>query len=256
MDDTGASMFRLDGEIALITGGGSGLGLAMAQCMAKAGAKVVVVGRREELLREACAGIGASAACEVGDITRFDETEALVKRAAAHWGPVSILVNNAGVHLKKFAVDTPVEGFAEVINTHVLAAHNLTRHVLPGMIAAKHGSVLFMASMTSLIGMTQVVAYAAAKSAYVGMVRTLSAEVAEHGVRINAIAPGWIESPMLRKALAGDEKRTNRILARTPMGKFGEPQDIGWAAVYLCSPAAKFVTGVVLPVDGGASPNF
>jgi gluconate 5-dehydrogenase len=254
-DDTAGRMFRLDGEVALITGGGSGLGLAMAQCMAKAGAKVVIVGRREELLREACAGIGA-AAYEVADITRFDETESLVKRVAGHWGPVTILVNNAGVHLKKFAVDTSVEGFSEVLNTHVLAAHNLTRHVLPGMIAAKHGNVLFMASMTSLMGMTQVVAYSAAKSAYVGMVRTLSAEVAQHGVRVNAIAPGWIESAMLRKALAGDAPRTDKILARTPMAKFGDPEDIGWAAVYLCSPAAAFVTGVVLPVDGGASPNF
>jgi NAD(P)-dependent dehydrogenase (short-subunit alcohol dehydrogenase family) len=256
MDDTAQKMFRLDGEVALITGGGSGLGLAMAQCMAKVGAKVVMVGRREEPLREACAGIGAAATYEVADITRFDATEGLLQRIVARSGPISILINNAGVHLKKFAVDTTIEGFSEVINTHVLAAHNLTRQVLPGMIAARHGSVLFMASMASLMGMTQVVAYSAAKSAYVGMVRTLSAEVAEHGVRVNAIAPGWIESPMLRKALAGDEKRSNKILARTPMGKFGEPDDIGWAAVYLCSPAAKFVTGTLLAVDGGASPNF
>jgi gluconate 5-dehydrogenase len=256
MDDTANKMFRLDGEVALITGGGSGLGLAMAQCMAQAGARVVVVGRREEPLREACAGIGPNAAYEVADITRFDATEGLLKRIVARSGPISILVNNAGVHLKRFAVDTTIEGFSEVMNTHVLAAHNLTRQILPGMIDARHGSVLFMASMASLIGMTQVVAYSAAKSAYLGMVRTLSAEVAEHGVRVNAIAPGWIESPMLRKALAGDEKRTNKILARTPMGKFGEPGDIGWAAVYLCSPAAKFVTGALLPVDGGASPNF
>jgi NAD(P)-dependent dehydrogenase (short-subunit alcohol dehydrogenase family) len=256
MDDTANKMFRLDGEVALITGGGSGLGLAMARCMAQVGARVVLVGRREELLREACAGIGTAAAYQVPDITRFEEMQGLVASIAERCGPISVLVNNAGVHLKKFAVDTTVEGFAEVINTHVLAAHNLTRHVLPGMIAARHGSVLFMASMASLIGMTQVVAYSAAKSAYLGMVRTLSAEVAEHGVRVNAIAPGWIESPMLRKALSGDEKRSNKILSRTPMGKFGEPDDIGWAAVYLCSPAAKFVVGTLLTVDGGASPNF
>ena len=110
--------------------------------------------------------------------------------------------------------------------------------------------------MASLMGMPLVIAYSAAKSAYVGMARTLAAEVSPHGVRVNAIAPGWIESPMLRKALSGDEKRTNKILSRTPMAKFGEPADIGWAAVYLCSPAAKFVTGMVLPVDGGAAMGF
>ncbi|MDR3435911.1 SDR family oxidoreductase [Telmatospirillum sp.] len=255
-DDCSSKVFRLDGEIALITGGGSGLGLAMAECMAKAGAKVVIVGRREALLKEACAKIGANAFYEVADITAFDKVEALVERISGRVGPISILVNNAGIHLKKFAVDTTVEAFGELMNTHVLAAHNLCRYVLPGMIKAKHGSILFTASMTSLIGMPQVIAYSAAKSAYVGMVRGLSAEVAEHGVRVNAIAPGWIESPMLRKALSGDENRTNKILSRTPMARFGEPADIGWAAVYLCSPAAKFVTGTLLPIDGGASQGF
>ncbi|TBW37639.1 SDR family oxidoreductase [Siculibacillus lacustris] len=255
-EDQASRVFRLDGEVALITGGGSGLGLAVAQCMAAAGARVVVVGRREAPLAEACAAIGPSASYEVADITEFDKVEALVARVRERVGPISILVNNAGVHLKKWAVDTTVEAFAEVMNTHVLAAHNLTRHVLPGMIAARHGSVLFTASMTSLIGMTQVIAYSAAKSAYLGMVRALSSEVAEHGVRVNAVAPGWIESPMLRKALAGDEKRTAKILSRTPMGRFGEPDDIGWAAVFLSSPAARFVTGVLLPVDGGASQGF
>lgn len=248
--------FRLDGEVALITGGGTGLGLAVAQCMAAAGARVVVVGRREAPLAEGCATIGAQASYEVGDITDFGATEALVARIAERVGPVSILVNNAGVHLKKFAVDTPVEAFAEVMKTHVLAAHEITRRVLPGMIERKHGSVIFMASMTSLIGMTQVIAYSAAKSAYLGMVRALSAEVAGDGVRVNAIAPGWIESPMLHKALDGDEKRKQKILSRTPMGRFGDPTDIGLAAVYLASPAARFVSGVLLPVDGGAAQAF
>ncbi|PKU26179.1 SDR family NAD(P)-dependent oxidoreductase [Telmatospirillum siberiense] len=254
--DSATTVFRLDGEVALITGGGSGLGLAMAHCLAKAGAKVVIVGRREAVLRDACIEIGPAASYEVADITDFPSVEALVGRIAKQVGPISILINNAGIHLKKAAVDTTVEAFGALMNTHVLAAHNLTRHVLPAMIEAKHGSILFTASMTSIIGMPLVIAYSAAKSAYLGMVRGLSAEVAEHNVRVNAIAPGWIESPMLRKALDGDEKRSNKILSRTPMGRFGEPDDIGWAAVYLCSPAARFVTGVLLPVDGGASQGF
>jgi gluconate 5-dehydrogenase len=132
----------------------------------------------------------------------------------------------------------------------------LVAAVLPGMLARGHGHILFTASMASFIGMPLVLAYSAAKSAYLGMVRSLAAEVSGRGVRVNAIAPGWIESPMLRQALAGDTVRTNKILSRTPMGKFGEPDDIGHAAVYLCSPAAKFITGVVLPVDGGASIGF
>jgi gluconate 5-dehydrogenase len=100
------------------------------------------------------------------------------------------------------------------------------------------------------------VAYSAAKSAYLGMVRVLATEMSPRGVRVNAIAPGWIETEMVRQAMAGDPARKQRVLARTPMGRFGEPSDIGAAAVYLCSPAAKFVTGAMLPVDGGASIGF
>lgn len=110
--------------------------------------------------------------------------------------------------------------------------------------------------MASLFGIPLVVAYSAAKSAYLGMVRTLATEVSPHGVRVNAIAPGWIESDMMVKALAGDPERSQKILDRTPMNCFGRAEDIGLAATYLCSPAARFVTGVVLPVNGGASIGF
>jgi len=256
IDAAATKAFCLDGEVALISGGGSGLGLGMARCMVSAGASVVIVGRREAPLREACAELGERATYEVADITKFATVGAVVDRIAARVGPVSILVNNAGIHLKKSALDTTVEEFSAVVDTHVLAAHNLCRHVLPGMIAAGHGSILFISSMSAIIGMPLVVAYSAVKSAHLGMVRGLSAEVAVHGVRVNAIAPGWIESPMLRRAISGDAGRTAKIMGRIQMDHFGEPDDIGWAAVYLCSPAARYVTGVLLPVDGGAAQGF
>lgn len=251
-----ALAFRLDGEVALITGGGSGLGLGMAKALHAAGTQVVLVGRRAELVQTAAEELGEGAYWEAADVTQFDTIPDLVARVIAKTGKVSILLNNAGNNFKKFAVDTEVGEFSNLLDTHVLAAHALTRAVLPGMLAAGHGNILFTASMVSFIGMPGVIAYSAAKSAYVGMVRALSVEVAGQGVRVNAIAPGWIESPMLRKALDGDPARSNRILQRTPMNRFGEAEDIGLAAVYLCSPAAKFVTGVVLPVDGGASQGF
>ena len=257
MNNEFCKALSLKGEIALITGGGSGLGLGIATCLAIAGAKVILVGRRESDLSAAAAGIGLQARYVVHDITQLDKAHDLVQTAGqASGGPISILVNNAGIHLKRSAIDTTSEDFQSVLTTHVCAAHALNRAVLPGMIQRKHGSILHTASMVSFMGIPLVIAYSAAKSAYLGMTRSLAAEVSPQGVRVNAIAPGWIESPMLRKALLNDEKRTNKILGRTPMGKFGEPCDIGWAAVYLCSPAAKFVTGVVLPVDGGASIGF
>lgn len=251
------NVFRVENEVALITGGGSGLGLGMARCFVAGGAKVVLVGRREAELKKACAELGPSASFVPQDVTQLDRAPELVQRAAQAAGaPVSVLVNNAGIHLKKAAVDTTPAEFASIFSTHVLAAHALTVAVLPGMIERKRGNVIFIASMAALFGIPYVTAYSAAKSALPGMVRSLSTEVAKHGVRVNAIAPGWIDSPMLRAALAGDPHRRDTILDRTPMSRFGDADDIGYAAVYLCSPAAKFVTGIVLPIDGGASIGF
>lgn len=252
----GKNLFRLDGQVALITGGGSGLGLAMAQCMADAGAQVVIVGRRAATLKEAAQAIGRKAGFICCDVTQHEELPKLVEIIKLQFGPVSILVNNAGIHLKKLAVDTTNEEFLQVLQTHVLGAHALTRAVLPDMIRNRSGSILFITSMAGLFGIPQVVAYSAAKSAFIGMVRSLATEVSPHGVRVNAIAPGWIETEMSRKAVSGDPERKRKILGRTPAGRFGDPADIGLAAVYLSSPAAKFVTGAVLPVDGGASIGF
>ncbi len=250
------SAFDLTGQTALITGGGTGLGLGMARCLVASGAKVVLVGRRKEELENACASLGKNAFVLVGDVTKLETAPALVDKAEKLAGPISILINNAGVHLKKPSTETSDAEFAAVIQTHVFGAFALTREAGRRMIERKSGSVLFTASMASLFGIPLVVAYSAAKSAYVGMVRSLATEWGQHGVRVNAIAPGWIASAMLDKALSGDAARKAKIIGRTPMNKFGEPDDIGWAAVYLCSPAAKFVTGVVLPIDGGAAIGF
>jgi NAD(P)-dependent dehydrogenase (short-subunit alcohol dehydrogenase family) len=256
MTMTDTSPFRLNGEVALITGGGTGLGLAMAKSMALAGAKVVLAGRRTAVLRTASAAIGPQAGVVACDVTRISEAAKVVAKAEGLFGPITILVNNAGVHLKKPALETSEEEFTRVLKTHVLGSYALTRAVLPGMLRRKHGAIIFIASMASLFGIPNVFAYSAAKSAYLGMVRSLATEVSPAGVRVNAIAPGWIDTDMVRKAMTGDPARKRRIVARTPLGRFGEPGDVGAAAVYLCSPAAKFVTGVVLPVDGGVSIGF
>ena len=248
--------FSLAGELALITGGGTGIGLAMAEAMHAAGAKVVLVGRREPELRAATRKLGARSAYVVHDITNLDAADELIARVKREHGVVTCLVNNAGRHLKKPALETTPQEFQDVLTTHILGAHALVKAAAPAMIERKAGTILFTASMTSLFGIPLVVAYAAAKSAMLGVVRTLATELSPHGIRVNAIAPGWIKTDMLEQALAGDPARRAKILGRTPMAKFGAPSDIGWAAVYLASPAAKFVTGTVLPVDGGASIGF
>jgi gluconate 5-dehydrogenase len=249
--------FRLDRQTALITGGGTGLGLGIARCMARAGARVILVGRRRHVLADAAATIGPAASFIEHDVNDLKAAPALVQKMIATTGnSPTILVNNAGIHLKKFALETTEDEFFAVLKTHVLGSFALTRAVAPRMVEQKSGSIIFIASMASLFGIPQVIAYSSAKSAYLGMVRTLATELSPQGVRINAIAPGWIDSDMLRTAFKGDSARADRILNRTPMHRLGEPDDIGNAAVYLSSPAAGFITGAVLAVDGGISIGF
>lgn len=249
--------FNLRGETALITGGGTGLGLGIARCLAAAGARVVLVGRRADTLAAAASALGSQAFPMPADITQLDQAPALVAAAEEAAGaPISILVNNAGTHLKKPAVETSPAEFEAVLRTHVVAAHALTRAVATGMTSRQRGNILFTSSMAAFMGVPQVVAYSAAKSAYFGLVATLSAELAPQGVRVNAIAPGWIHSDMTRAALDRDPARKAKVMGRIQLGHMGTPEDIGWAAVYLCSAAAAYVTGVTLPVDGGAAVSF
>jgi len=247
--------FTLTDKVVLITGGGSGIGLGMARCFVRAGAKVILVGRREDVLAEAAKNLGEQADFISHDITQLEKNPELIAEVIRRHGKLDVLINNAGAHLKKWAVDTSDEEFQTLLNTHINAAFSLTRISIPEL-KKTQGSILMTASMTSFMGMTQVIAYSVAKASYLGFVHALTAELSEDGVRVNAIAPGWIRSPMLKKAFDADPARKAKVLARTPMKRFGEPKDIGNAAVFLSSPAAKFITGVVLPVDGGAVSGF
>lgn len=248
--------FSLEGEVALVSGGGSGIGLAIARAFVARGARVVLVGRRAEVLDQACAELGDHATHRVYDVTRFPEAPSLLSDIGANEGPVSLLVNNAGVHLKKPAEEITEEEFAHVLNVHLLGAHALSRAAYPGMKERGRGSILYIASMASLFALPKTLAYSAAKTGMLGVVRTLASEWSPHGVRVNAIAPGWIETEMMRQAVDSDPERKAKILGRTAMGCFGQPDDVAWAAAFLCSPAARFITGTCLPVDGGASIGF
>ncbi len=248
--------FSLAGKTALITGGGSGLGFAMASCMVAAGATVVIADLNEETARRAAEELGAAAIPVVYDVSRTEEADAFVSAVLEKIGKVDILVNNAGNHKKKPIEEMTVAEFEAVLDVHVVGAFALTKALVPFMKQAGGGSVLFTASMASFIGTPFVSGYQAAKSAYLGLIRGLASELSPSGIRVNGIAPGWIDTPMLRKAIEGDDARKNKILGRTPMNCFGKPEDIGWAACYLASPAASFVTGHVLVVDGGALIGF
>ena len=242
--------FSLAGQVALITGGGTGLGLGMAKAFAAQGAKVILAGRREEVLQKAVKEIGESADYRVHDVVDFAKSGMLIESVEEQHGSLTTLINNAGIGIRRPTEEVEEEEFMEVLNVHVMGAFSLSKWAARSMIKSGGGSILFTASMTSYFSVPAVTSYAAAKSAYLGMVRNMADEWASRGIRVNAIAPGWIETDLSRPTIQ-DPVKSAKILGRTPMARFGEAEDIGWAAVYLASPAAKFVTGVCLPVDGG-----
>ncbi len=250
------NIYKLEDRVALITGGATGIGYAIAKEFIEAGAQVVITGRREEFLENAQKSLGSACHYIVHDITELSTHEELVSKIEREVGAVDILVNNAGKHLKKPAIEVTDEELQSVIMTHINGSYALTRACLKGMLERKRGSVIFISSMAALYGITYVTPYSIAKTGMLGLVRSLASEYSNQGVRFNAIAPGFIDSAMLRKAMDSDPERMQKVMGRTPMKRLGAPEDIGRAALFIASEASSFITGVCLPVDGGNSIGF
>ncbi len=250
-------VYSLEGQTAVVTGGSTGLGLAITRSLISAGAKVVVVSfESSEQAEEALSEFGENAVFYQFDITNTDHTQKIVDNIIDEQGQISILINNAGNHCKKFIWDMTVEDFVNVLDVHLIGAFAFTKALIPHMKKHKQGSIVFMASMTSYIGQPQVSGYSTAKAGYLGLVHTLTAECAEFGIRVNAIAPGWIDTPMFHKATDNDPERLSKIMGRIPAKKTGDPMDIGMCAAFLCSDAARYINGTCIPVDGGALIGF
>jgi gluconate 5-dehydrogenase len=250
-------MYSLEGRCAVVTGGSTGLGLATTRALVASGAKVLVLSfETKEQASEALAEFGDRVAFYQFDITGTDNTPALVETLIAEHGPITILVNNAGNHCKKPIEEMSVADYQKVLDVHLVGAFALTKALVPHMKAQKLGSIIFMASMTSYIGQPAVAGYSTAKAGILGLVHTLATECGPENVRINAVAPGWIDTPMFHKATDNDPPRLNKILGRIPMNRVGDPMDIGMAVSFLSSEAARYINGICLPVDGGALIGF
>lgn len=240
---------------AVVTGGGTGLGLGVAKAMVEAGALVTIVGRRRDVLEGAIEEIGEDAGFEVADIAELACIQDLVRRLESR-APIDILVNNAGTHHKAPTLDTDDADFARVIETNLFGSFALTRDIARCMAERGEGSIVMITSMAAILGLPQVASYTASKSALQGLTRQLAVEFGPLGIRVNAVAPGFIETDMNREIFEKDPERLQRILARTPLGGLGSSSDVAGSVVYLSSPTARFVTGVCLPVDGGLSIGF
>ncbi len=246
----------LTGQVALVTGGGTGLGRAIARALAAAGAQVVITGRTEAALADAAREVPGEIGYKVHDITDLASHAALVEEVEEGSGPVSILVNNAGRHLKAPFVNTEPDDLRAVVETNLIGAAELTRAAVRRMVPRRRGSVVMISSMSGLIGLTGVSAYSLTKAGLLGLTRALAVELGPSGIRVNAICPGFIDTAMFRQAMQGDPARQDRITDRIPLPSLGTPEDIGNAVAFLCSDRGRYFNGVALPVDGGFVTGF
>jgi NAD(P)-dependent dehydrogenase (short-subunit alcohol dehydrogenase family) len=244
----------LEGRNAIVTGASRGIGRAIALAFAGAGANVAVVSRSPDVLEEAASEIearGRKAVALAADVGDADAVRAAVERAGEAFGALDVVVNNAGAAPFRAPVaETRLDGFEKYVRVNFLSAVYVLQAAAPRLIESGRGCVLNVASVGGLAAAPGVGYYGAAKAALINLTKTLAVEWAEHGVRVNALAPGWIETDM-NTLLREESASRERMLSGIAMGRFGTPEEVASAAVFLCSDAASYITGEVLVVDGG-----
>jgi NAD(P)-dependent dehydrogenase (short-subunit alcohol dehydrogenase family) len=246
-------LFRLTGKVALVAGGTSGIGRQIALGLAGAGSEVVACGRRAEaacMVASELARIGVGTFTAAADITNQAQMDELLESIVERFGRIDVLVNSAGAHLKKPALDVTPQEWDYVQDSNLKATYFLCQKVCRIMREQGSGAILNIASMTAFADFQETSVYGISKAGVVQLTRSLAVEWAKYGIRVNAIAPGVFITPM-NEALLNTSGRGQRILERTPMGRFGELEELVGTAIYLVSEASRFVTGVTVPVDGG-----
>ncbi len=247
------NLFDLTGRVALVTGGSKGLGKAMARGLAEAGADVVIASRHEGELRAALAeilqGTGRRGHWVVSDVARRADVLRLAQEALKTMGRVDILINNAGTNVPQPIDEIQDEDWDRVLETNLSSVMVLTRALAPQMKARRWGRVIHIASIMGLVSKEGRNIYSATKAALIGMARASALDLGAHGITVNCIAPGPFLTDLPGRLLSAEEKE--RMTHMTALGRWGEPRDVAGPVLFLCSEAAAFVTGVVLPVDGG-----
>lgn len=245
----------LSGRHAVVTGGATGLGYAISREMLDAGARVTIIGRREEVLRKAAEELGPECAYRRFDLRDTDNYPELVAEFEAS-SPVDILVNNAGVNNKKDYFEFTDHEFDEIVAVQARAPFALTREVARYMKERRRGCVVLISSLASILGMHNIQAYTVCKAGMAALARSLTLDLSPHGIRVNSLNPGFVYTEMLKNTNLKRPERLRDIENRTPLRGFTQAKDIGMAAAFLASDAARFITGVDLVVDGGISSCF
>ena len=245
-------MFSLAGKRALVTGSSRGIGFGIAEALGAAGAELLINGRNQEALGAAAAQLaekGYSVKALAFDVTSEESVEEAVAHAESEIGPIDILVNNAGMQHRGSLETWSLDKFEQLMNTNLTSAFLVSRAVAKGMIQRKHGKIINICSVLSNFARATVAPYSASKAAIANLTRGMAVDWAQHGLNVNGIAPGYI-STELNEALVNNPEFTAWLEKRTPMGRWGKPEELGGAAVFLSSDAATFVNGHILYVDG------
>jgi NAD(P)-dependent dehydrogenase (short-subunit alcohol dehydrogenase family) len=247
-------LFRLDGKAAIVTGGSKGLGRAIALCLSQAGADVVVASRTASEIQEAAREIERETQRRivpvVADVRKDEEVQRILCAAVDELGRVDIVVNSAGVNNRKPAVELSVEEFEELVDINLTGTFRMCRAVGPLLMAQRSGRVINLSSMLDHVTIPGRAGYAASKGGVLQLTKTLALEWAPYGIRVNALSPGPFATP-INKVIMENEELNRQFIERIPVRRWGRPEEVGAAAVYLASPASDFVTGTTLYIDGG-----
>ena len=243
--------FDLSGRVAVVTGGNGGIGLGMARGLAAAGAKVVVAGRDAKKSAAAAREIGGIAI--EADLLKEADCRALAHKTVAQLGRLDILVNNAGINIRKQPQEYTLDEWRRVMDSNLTSAFVCSQAAYPQMLKHGGGKIINIGSMMSIFGASFTTAYAASKGGMVQMTRAMACAWAKDNIQVNAVLPGWIDTELTRGAREQVEGLNERVLARTPAGRWGIPDDLAGIAVFLASASSDFLTGTAIPVDGGYS---
>ncbi|MFN0111559.1 MAG: glucose 1-dehydrogenase [Blastocatellia bacterium] len=248
--------FDLSGRVAIVTGGNGGIGLGMARGLANAGAAVVVAGRNAEKNSAAVAeleALEAKAAAIVVDVNEEASCRAMIAFAVERFGRLDVLINNAGTNIRKPPQDYSLAEWNEVMNTNLTSAFVCSQLAYQAMTQTGGGKIINIGSMTSIFGVPFAAPYSASKGAVVQLTKSLATAWAKDNIQVNAVLPGWIDTDLTRQARRDVPGLHERVLGRTPAGRWGATDDFAGIAVFLSSPASDFLTGTAIPVDGGYS---